>query len=697
MFKKTAFAIAVIQLILLSACQFSEPVLPDWQTNYQIPFVIEKYILGEEWSDQPEIIIKDDTTKALWLSIRDSLNLDSISRQDLSVKPADDHRVEKLDTLEIEQLDALQLPTVNLRRLLPQLEQLVGETITIPDTVLPGVATTPAQKFQSAHFLSGKIRVRITNNLPVPIGPNAFSGGLKMVILSDTSSGLPFATVQINRLIAPGDTVSQTVSVGEGWLYAPLRFLLEIPITGAQPVTITDALLDNFGLSVSLELIDVKADEVVAILEPLVFRDTLRIAYDGEAKIRTAEILSGRLHLDIRNGVELGADVEVSIPQLKNPQSQMFTQTLAIPPAATSTHELVLDGYSIENTRQPGQVIDSLDAFLVIHTRVPQNFVHVTGRDSIAIDMTSDSLILQALNGVMPSKTIDVPQYFSQNVVDYQGVGDGVTASEALLNVNVFSEIQVGELSGNIRIVGYTNDANGNPRDSVALVIANQPIVGGVPGQPGATQIVLDSRTNPQVLQLLNLKPTDFRISGQLQAAGDIQAALNSRIWASYELETPLRGTINDTTVYQSDTGTLSGDDIDADLRNLAADEFREARLNLLVSNHTPVAVTLRFFITADSATVDFFDTNPDTAMTILKTISIPAAATDPQTGFAQSTATQTVMLQLSQSQLRLFQQPFLRYGYQFRFAETNGEVALRFSDFVEMRGELTVTTLFDN
>ena len=83
--------------------------------------------------------------------------------------------------------------------------------------------------------------------------------------------------------------------------------------------------------------------------------------------------------------------------------------------------------------------------------------------------------------------------------------------------------------------------------------------------------------------------------------------------------------------------------------------------------------------------------------MTILKTISIPAAATDPQTGFAQSTATQTVMLQLSQSQLRLFQQPFLRYGYQFRFAETNGEVALRFSDFVEMRGELTVTTLFDN
>jgi hypothetical protein len=696
MLKRAFIAIAVMQLVF-SACQFSEPVLPDWQTNYQIPFVIEKYILGEEWGDRPEIVIKDDTTKALWLSIRDSLNLDEISRQDLSVKPADDHRVEKLDTLEIEQLDALQLPAVNLRRLLPQLEQLIGETVTIPDTVLPGVLTVPAQKFQSAHFLSGKIRVRITNNLPVPIGPNAFSDGLKMVILSDTLSGLPFATVQFNRLIAPGDTLSQIVSVGEGWLYAPLRFLLEIPISGAQPVTITDALLDNFGLSVSLELIEVKADEVVAILEPLTFRDTLRVAYDGEAKIRSADILSGRIHLDIRNGVELGADVEVSIPQLKNPQSQRFTQTLAIPPVAASVHELVLDGYSIENTRQPGQVIDSLDAFLVIRTRVPQNFVHVTGRDSIAIDMASDSLILQALDGVIPAKTIDIPQYFAQDVVDYQGVGDGVTASEALLNINVFSEIQVAELSGSIRIVGYKNDANGNPLDSIALAIENQQIFGGVPGQPGITQIVLDSRANPQVLQLLNLKPTDFRITGQLQAEGAIQAALDSRIWASYELETPLRGIINDTTIYQSDTGTLSGDDIDADLRNLAADEFRQAQLNLLVSNHTPVAVTLRFFITADSAAVDFFDTNPDTALTILKTVSIPAAPTDPQSGFAQSTVTETVTLQLSQSQIRLFQQPFLRYGYQFRFAETNGEVALRFSDFVEMRGELTITTLFDN
>jgi hypothetical protein len=696
MYKKTLIIFAVI-LIHISSCQLNKPVTPDWQTTYQIPFVIEKYILGEEWSDRPEIIIKDDTTKALWLSIRDSLNLDSISRQDLSIKPGDEHRVESLDTLEIERLDVLQLPAVNLRKLMPQLEQLIGETVIIPDTVLPGEATAPVQKFQSAHFLSGKIKVRISNNLPVPIGPNAFSDGLKIVVLRDTLSSVPFATVQFNQLIAPGDSVSQTISVGEGWLQAPLRFLLEIPISGAQAVTITDALLDNFGLSLSLELVDVKADEVVAILDPLEFLDTLRIAYDGEAKVRSAEILSGRIVLDIQNEVALGADVEVRIPQLKNQQSQVFSQTLTIPAATVGSHVLILDGYLIENVHQPNQVIDSLDAYLAVRTQVPQNFVHVTSRDSISIDMTSDSLILQILDGVIPSKTIDIPQYYSQDVVDYQGVGDGVTASEALLNIKVFNEVQVAELNGNIQIVGYKKDVNGNPVDSLELAIENQQIVGGVQGQPGTTNIILDSRNNPKVLELLNLKPTDFRISGQLQAEGDIQAALNSRIWASYELETPLRGIINDTTIYHSDIGTLSGDDIDGDLRDLTANEFRQAQLNLRISNHTPVAVTMRFFITSDSTVVNFFDPNPDSTSTILKTVSIPAAPTDPQSGFTESAVSETVTLQLSQSQIRIFNQPFLRYGYQFQFSETNGEVALRFSDFVEIRGELTVSALFDN
>ena len=266
----TLFAILVFYM--MSSCSFKEPVFPSWESDFDFPFAIDDIILGEALGDSTTFIVKDgDPNSILWISLNDTANLQEISARQFSVQPGEISKTLTLDTLKIDTLDVLLAPELNLGDLLPELSTLVGQTVTIPDTTLfaPDLPV-PAENFKRAHFLSGRLRLTVTNNLPVSIGPNSSSAGLRVQVIGD-SLPEPFAELLFDTEIPSGNAATAEVNIANRWLVAPLRVTYEIPFATASQHLITNELLNNFGLSIRLELFDVRADEVTALLESQLF------------------------------------------------------------------------------------------------------------------------------------------------------------------------------------------------------------------------------------------------------------------------------------------------------------------------------------------------------------------------------------------------------------------------------------------
>ena len=90
--------------LLFASCEFKEPVLPEWDIVAKIPFAVDDLILGERLvadslsDENSTAAFRVDDNSVLYISLRDSLQLESISRETLSLKPEELETSIDLDT-----------------------------------------------------------------------------------------------------------------------------------------------------------------------------------------------------------------------------------------------------------------------------------------------------------------------------------------------------------------------------------------------------------------------------------------------------------------------------------------------------------------------------------------------------------------------------------------------------------------------
>ncbi len=677
-------------------CSFKEPVLPDWESTFYIPFFVEDFVLGEELVNDSTIIIKSENPDApLWLSLSDSLDLKEISPRDFAILPEKIEETLRLDTLVIDSLDVLLVPDITLRQVFPELSLLVGQTVILPDTTLTGPPVTiPSDKFQRVHFLSGVIQVSVTNHLPVTLGPNATSPGLRLQLMS---AGAEFADVLFTEPLPPGASDTVRVSIANRELVSPIEMGYALPIAGSSAHLITDEMLDAAGLSVRLEILDVRADEVEARVEPQIYEDMVTLAYDSETRLRRAVIHQGGVAVELVNYVDLGARVRVIIPAIRDAANQPFTEVLMLGARETLRQTLNLSGFRIENPDAPGEILDSLTLDIRAQTVTPDQLVTVRSTDSIAVQVHTDSLFFASLSGQIEERTFSLPPIVAEDIFDYQGFHGEIEWSDATLQVQVFSEVFVENLSGNFTITAYHRDDGGIVTDSVSIPVAVPFINGGEPGAPAVTEIQLSARENPAVLQAINILPTTLRFSGEVRSGGEVDLAAGQRIWGIYRFETPVRARIGEAASFRWEVDSLTDADIDELIREAAEEELRHAALGFLLTNHTPLGVTMRFILAPDSIGTDLYDAHLDTSQVIVREFTVDPAPVDPQTGFVLRSRETEITLALNRREIRLFQKPPLRYGIELRLADTADPVALRASDFVRMLGEVQLDVLINN
>ncbi len=695
MIRKILFLLTMSLVFFWAGCDLKEPVLPSWQILVRIPFTVDKFAVGDSILKDPAITVQEgDADSVLRISIDGQLDAHELTPRDLSIKPESSSDSISLDTLTLNP-QPLQSPFITLRTLLPGLSNLIGQTITIPDTtVFPPSLLLTAGDFEQIYFLSGTVQLTVTNNLPFSIGPNATSNGLQVNIVNNADN-TNFASILFTNPILPGTQAQQSVSVTDKWLISPTRFDYEFPIN--QPVTmlITDSLLDNAGISMRLDLVNVKADEAIADFDEQEYSEVLKISYDDERRLINAVVDRGRIVLNFVNNIPVSAQLEFTLPAFDtnpNPGIRDSLRTSVFLPAnGSNTLEILLNGLEISNPDNPGAPIDTLEIIVDGVTENPSGIIHLTAADFVEAESQSDTLFFQRLKGILSNDSIEIQPIVEENLADYQGFEGGIQLSDANLSLTLFSELFIENLIADLTFTGYHENENGIITDSATLELTNLPFTGGMPGNPGVTHIIFPGQ---EVTQLLNILPTSFKFFGRVRASGTTDVAVGDKIWAEYIFETPLKAKLSGLNTYQSQVDTLTDEDISDEIQDVPDENFIEASLNVSILNHTPLGGTATIIFSSDFSDPDIYDAAFDTSLTFIREIHITAAEVDPATGFVLDGKSSEVSLALNKRELGLIKNPPIQVGVQIRADDTEDFVTLRQSDYIQVFGGVNLRLL---
>lgn len=693
----TSLVIAVVSIVIISACQFKEPVLPAWETTFRLPFSSGEFIIGKEIVNDSTIIIQSgDPDSILFIAVRDSMvKLVEISPGDLSIKLENASDKVTLDTLVITTLQTLDVPLVSLGMIFPELNNAIGLTVTVPETTVFAPPTIlSAGDFKRIHFLSGIIQLRVTNTLPFPIGPNSSApNGLRVTVVND-SLNETFVEFAFPDPIQPGEEAVSQANVDNKWLYSPLRLEYQVPVAQATPVTVTSTLLNSAGIAAEVELQDIRADEAVAALDAQDFSDVIHIGYESEHRLRSAEIDEGRFYVTLTNHTSLDTDVKIKIPAIQNAANDTFITELELPARETIPLTLQLENHTISNPDFPGAILDTLDFILDARSKAQSNIVHITSNDSLSINIVTDTLIFKFFSGFLGEDSLIFDPITEEDIAVYEGFEGEIELSEAFLNLKLYSEISIDNFFADLVITGFHENEAGAITDSASIALYNRQLNGGTPEQPGITEFDLMGQ---EIVDFLSILPTSIRVEGKAKVSGEAAVSQGNRIWVDYLFETPFKVHIRGTAHFEGKESTITDADIDSLVQDIARDNILDIDLNFLLTNHTPLGGNIRFIISADFNDSNIYDEDYDTSLVLIRDMPVEAAPIDPVTGFVTGDRETEFVYQLNQREVQLFSNPPLRYGYLLTVPGSGEFITLRYSDFINMLGRADLRVLIED
>ncbi len=539
--------------------------------------------------------------------------------------------------------------------------------------------------------------MRLINNLPFTMGPNAASpAGVTLTVLNDSLNQV-VAQAAIGSDIPDGASGVgvDNFSPATPRVYYRLRIEFSVPVSQPTTVTITNALLDNAGITVEASLQNIRASEAVAKFTNEQQQRTFVKSIPSDNRLKKGVLDRGRVSLQFFNQLPVSVQLTCRFPDVTTVTGQVLTDNVNIAANGNSSQNIILDGASVQDAQSNQNFVDNLKVDLVATVTSNNQFVHLKSSDVFSFAVHTDSMFFNYFEGLIANNEVDITPVIKDNVVDYGEVNSGLHWNDANLTLNLFSEISIDNLFADIFLTGYHKNNAGQITDSARITLLNQFINSGNMNQPGNTVINLSGQ---QIAGFLNVLPTSVQLKGHIRMNGNAAIHKDSKVWGAYTFSTPLKVQIQNASPIKSDVVTLKRQDVDSDFRKAADEDISGARIKLKVLNHTPFGGQIRLIVSADSSHGDIYDDsyfNP--ALEFTKSVDLEPSTIDPATGFAADTRQSDLEIALSREEVRLFKHIGLRIGYELLLADTDGAVSLRSTDFVKVSGTAEVSVLVHN
>ncbi len=657
---RKAWLLYLLIPFLLSHCSFEKPSAPSWDVEVALPLISKSYTMAEIAEDESSVSLDDSGLVNLEVEAKldsyyvgDQLTLSSLQKSfGLSLGTF---------TIDAPGSEQTQVP---LREIFSQADAFDGQTVVVPPFSFASDRKTlaPYPNFTYAVIDSGQLLLRVTNDLPVPLGSpltlEVWDATADTVILSKTRA----------VSVGPGESKVFLVNLENRRLTHTLsvRILGDSPGSGGQPVTV-DA---DATFEVRAEVGDLKVREALAEIPTQSVSDAELVQITEPLEIREARLESGMAQLQIQGSLPVDAMVTYRLWDFIRPDSTTLTGSFFLGKDSGALVNIDLSGLTLKPV--PSAIGEQTLRFEWSAQTVdtgPQQ-VLVQASDFIDADLTVSDVRFAEITGRIGEKKVDISQ--STIEFDIPVDLDSIYFETASLELWLQNGINF-PATVDVMIEGQNNNG------AVSQLTISETIQSAeAPGVPTTSLIALNQQ-NSNIREFISILPSLLRVYGDARLGADSWVGTVTKddfISGTVKLVAPLALRLPPQNI-DSDVNEVA---IDQDVKDDLRDNLSSGRFFVELRNHLPLGAEVEFFFAETDAAV--FDS---------PTLRVGPIRSDggvvDDTGFVVAPQQSDVTLELSESQMQTFLQDRLFAGVRVRVDGTDGKfVKLRGSDYIHIQ-----------
>jgi hypothetical protein len=689
------YLLCILLLLSFSACQLNEPQLPSWETKWSIELPLYDYTLAEALTDSNTFY--PDTTSGgiptLNIQISDSSDWEKIKKNDLAAKIKDERLKATLGTIQVdkpkEQATDRIFASEILSGKIPGFEQTIGSTIPpFPKFTFH----MPPQKAQLEHYewaevAEGHFYIVFHNDLFLTI-----DSGMVVKALDEKFSDREIARFSFGK-IKPGESATSSVSSLAGKTISnQIIFRLTLPVAGSDiPQIYTQEKADgSFYLTSSMSNLVINAGSAKVPQQSFLNENSISLE-EQTHQLKYALVDKGSIHLTIHNHLPLSSEMELTLPNISR-RGAAKTVALKVDANDVSEVEVDLSGWNLINPSNSGEYIDHIIFETLADIDSSSGYVEVYSTDSITVDVEMDSLYFSYFEGTLTAAKISLEEQSFDDFDTFGEVEGKVRFEDMYIKMDFHNEIDF-DLEADLKLTSYRRDpSSGFVTDSVVIKIEEHIYQTSL--QKITTIIVDKDYSTPSIVDLLEILPTEIKITAKAAIDGEGSAAIEDGVRLFFELVSPLTLQITAPLKYAAEMERLTDDELGEDVREKLAEDLLDVKLSLLVDNGLPLAANVALLLATDSTLLDTAQTAAES-----ERITVGAAieaAEITEEGFVVSPQKSTVEISLNKQQLQIFNTAPL-YLKQFVTIPASPQ-KIRFSqkDKIKIDGKLSFKTLMN-
>ncbi|MFH0931702.1 MAG: hypothetical protein V1890_07175 [Candidatus Zixiibacteriota bacterium] len=632
----------IIFLIFLTLvqCSIKKPSAPTWNSRYNLPLLIKTYDLRTLFDkiDDPALII--DSSGNLGISIQKDIDTIYV-RENLDLSPLSDIFKDTIGEIPFISSDT-QSSEILLTEIYPG-----GAGSVPPFSFSINLSFPQLNDLQEIAIKRGIARLKAENHLGLDL--DSFS-----VELIDSASGISLGTVVFESGIPQDSSVIRDFNLSEKSFSSRLSGNNKGHTPGGTILSLADKYI---GFSLCFPD-TIKVHSAVAKVPAINLSKSQTVELPTENIINSAQIKSGNLYLQLYNGTNLPANLNILLPDLTS-SGQPLSMSRYIGALNSSELTIPLQDYNFQPSEQ------NLRIEITGQTESSgESFVSINSSDSIFFSVSSDTVLFSSLAGIIQPTTVQI-EPMQINLDLPQGLSS-VSLTDAVLNLRIRNG------------VGFPGvlDLNLAGEDGQSLLIS-----GGI--QPGSPEnpVVSELREN-NLSSFLNPIPEQVSLTGDAicgdgRSVGTVTE--NDFITGEFLLSSPFEFVL-DSTQIEVDPDTNS---LDEDLRDGLNDKVNWAKIHLNLENHLPLGAKVELFF---SRNLDNLYTNPDL---LIGPVLLDPAETD-SSGLVSNPVITENIIQLTKDELDVFQNPTFYSGGKITLPGTNGQkVKFLVTDYIQINSHL--------
>ncbi|MCB9058655.1 MAG: hypothetical protein H6627_08820 [Calditrichae bacterium] len=686
-------------ILILGSCQLYEPSLPKWDTSWKIELQQDVIRISDIIDSQD--IIKDslnteNNKNTLFISISDTSEKQSIAEKDLFIKTSDQYITQTVGVFEIDKPDIEEVQGSTFSELFADLNPQTGMVLPViePRTIQAGPRSVVFDNFQEIGIESATLSIIFHNRMMVGIDNNMYIV-LYDAMRSDDANGGVIDTISFDAAIPANSTLeSLPLDLSGKSISNQINFIYHIPFSGTDSMmTLSQDELNSFFYTEVVMSSLMVSSALAKIPEQSFIRENTAPVDADDHTIQQAHIDRGKIFLQVENHLNLDNELQIKLPNFADKNGELLIVNDFIKAGHHKNIPVNLEGYTFQNENKNNTEIENIIYTVTSRTHSQDDFTWVHANDSVSVSVLFDTLYFDYLQGDLGRTEIPFEPLRKTNILDFADFQGSFVMPELLLQFNFHNQINY-DIDVQLQVKGYKY---GESRTTIEDSIIIDMVHTITPGESESADncIVLDKKSStPSIVDLMSIFPDEIVVDGVAYVEGPGSVNTGDKVWMDYTIDSPFELKINESLIIDSDKKIISEKDLDAEKRNHISENLTQILVSLSTENGLPVGSEFSFYVSADSADLFSESINDSTQKFILRN-QIVAAKTDNQ-GYANATVKNEHTMELTKTQIALFEQYPVYYGFKVSLDPTDSPVRFRSADQLIYQPVLTFNVLMD-